>query len=108
MPCEDLTTCYLSVQRNIPQTDACCRTALVRLKKKKSLVSQSCHEQVDAVLLLFSFTDRTSFDDLPNQITKWTEKSGRNAVKLVVGTKYPSVRLTVGEAGKKKKNLTLF
>lgn len=48
----------------------------------------SCQEQVDAVLFLFSFSDRTSFDDLPNQIDKWTGKSGRNVVKLVVGTKF--------------------
>ncbi|XP_056130994.1 ciliogenesis and planar polarity effector 2 [Lampris incognitus] len=47
----------------------------------------SCKEQVDAVLLLFSFTDRTSFDDLPNQIAKWSEPSDR-VVKLVIGTKF--------------------
>lgn len=50
---------------------------------------------MDAVLFLFSFSDRTSFDDLPNQIDKWTGKSGRNVVKLVVGTKYPFVCWTV-------------
>ncbi|KAK9528996.1 hypothetical protein VZT92_013117 [Zoarces viviparus] len=44
----------------------------------------ACKEQVDAVLFLFSFTDRTSFDDLSNQIAKWTGTS----VKLVVGTKF--------------------
>ncbi|XP_020484697.1 ciliogenesis and planar polarity effector 2 [Labrus bergylta] len=48
----------------------------------------SCKEQVDAVLFLFSFTDRTSFDDLSNQMAKWTETSGRHVVKLVVGTKF--------------------
>lgn len=51
-----------------------------------SFVFQSCQEQVDAVLLLFSFTDKTSFDDLSNQITRWT---GTSLVKVVVGTKYP-------------------
>lgn len=45
----------------------------------------SCKEQVDAVLFLFSFTDRTSFEDLPNHIAKWT---GSSVVKLVVGTKF--------------------
>ncbi|KAK0135902.1 REM2- and Rab-like small GTPase 1 [Merluccius polli] len=50
----------------------------------------SCKEQVDAVLFLFSFTDRTSFDDLPNQIARWSEPSDR-IVKMVVGTKYPFV-----------------
>ncbi|XP_037107594.1 ciliogenesis and planar polarity effector 2 isoform X2 [Syngnathus acus] len=48
----------------------------------------SCKEKVDAVLFLFSFTDRTSFDDLANQITKWKESSGGPAVTLVVGTKF--------------------
>ncbi|XP_074522991.1 ciliogenesis and planar polarity effector 2 [Halichoeres trimaculatus] len=48
----------------------------------------SCKEQLDAILFLFSFTDRTSFDDLSNQITKWTGTAGSHFVKLVVGTKY--------------------
>uniref|UniRef100_A0A8C1DVK0 Ciliogenesis and planar polarity effector 2 n=1 Tax=Cyprinus carpio carpio TaxID=630221 RepID=A0A8C1DVK0_CYPCA len=47
---------------------------------------KSCKEQVDAVLFLFSFTDRGSFDDLSNQISRITESSDR-VVKLVVGTK---------------------
>lgn len=51
-----------------------------------SFVFQSCQEQADAVLLLFSFTDKTSFDDLSNQIARWT---GTSLVKVVVGTKYP-------------------
>uniref|UniRef100_A0A3B5M956 Ciliogenesis and planar polarity effector 2 n=1 Tax=Xiphophorus couchianus TaxID=32473 RepID=A0A3B5M956_9TELE len=46
----------------------------------------SCKEQVDAVLFLFSFTDRTSFQDLSNQMTKWTESTDC-LVKVVVGTK---------------------
>ncbi|KAK2915162.1 ciliogenesis and planar polarity effector 2 isoform X1 [Channa argus] len=48
----------------------------------------SCKEQVDAVLFLFSFTDRTSFDDLSNQIAKWTVPAAGRVVKLVVGTKF--------------------
>ncbi|XP_029991358.1 ciliogenesis and planar polarity effector 2 [Sphaeramia orbicularis] len=48
----------------------------------------SCKEQVDAVLFLFSFTDRTSFEDLSNQIKKWTEPPLDRVVKLVVGTKF--------------------
>ncbi|KAM4740811.1 ciliogenesis and planar polarity effector 2 isoform 2-T2 [Anableps anableps] len=48
----------------------------------------SCKEQVDAVLFLFSFTDRTSFHDLSNQIPKWTEPSNDCLVKVVVGTKF--------------------
>nr|AAH96973.1 Zgc:101035 protein [Danio rerio] len=46
----------------------------------------SCKEKVDAILFLFSFTDRGSFDDLTNQISRITEPSDR-VVKLVVGTK---------------------
>ncbi|XP_012728756.2 ciliogenesis and planar polarity effector 2 [Fundulus heteroclitus] len=48
----------------------------------------SCKEQVDAVIFLFSFTDRTSFEDLSNQISKWTEPSYGCLVKVVVGTKF--------------------
>ncbi|XP_071751349.1 ciliogenesis and planar polarity effector 2 [Centroberyx gerrardi] len=47
----------------------------------------SCKEEVDAILFLFSFTDRTSFDDLSNQIAKWSGPPDR-LVKLVVGTKF--------------------
>ncbi|XP_057194251.1 ciliogenesis and planar polarity effector 2 isoform X2 [Triplophysa rosa] len=47
----------------------------------------SCKEQVDAMLFLFSFTDRGSFEDLSNQISRITESSDR-VVKLVVGTKF--------------------
>lgn len=57
------------------------------------LIFQSCKEEVDAVLLLFSFTDRTSFDDLANQIAKWTGPSGEQVVMVVVGTKYPFIRV---------------
>ena len=45
---------------------------------------------MDAVLFLFSFTDRTSFDNLPNQIARWSGPSDP-LVKMVVGTKYPFV-----------------
>uniref|UniRef100_A0A673IWQ6 Ciliogenesis and planar polarity effector 2 n=1 Tax=Sinocyclocheilus rhinocerous TaxID=307959 RepID=A0A673IWQ6_9TELE len=47
----------------------------------------SCKEQVDAILFLFSFTDRGSFDDLSNQVSRITEPSDR-VVNLVVGTKF--------------------
>ncbi|XP_077054289.1 ciliogenesis and planar polarity effector 2 [Siphateles boraxobius] len=47
----------------------------------------SCKEQVDGILFLFSFTDRGSFDDLSNQISRITESSDR-VVKLVVGSKF--------------------
>ncbi|XP_067090956.1 ciliogenesis and planar polarity effector 2 [Osmerus mordax] len=48
----------------------------------------SCKEQVDAILFLFSFTDRASFDDLTNQIAKSRSEPSDRAVRLVVGTKF--------------------
>ncbi|XP_028854875.1 ciliogenesis and planar polarity effector 2 isoform X2 [Denticeps clupeoides] len=47
----------------------------------------SCKEQVDAVLFLFSYTDRTSLEDVTSQIARVTDPSDR-IVKLVVGTKF--------------------
>ncbi|XP_072571129.1 ciliogenesis and planar polarity effector 2 [Paramormyrops kingsleyae] len=47
----------------------------------------TCKEQLDAVLFLFSFTDHSSFDDLPGQIARGCDPSD-NVVKLVVGTKF--------------------
>ncbi|XP_061076321.1 ciliogenesis and planar polarity effector 2-like [Conger conger] len=47
----------------------------------------SCKEQVDAILFLFSFTDRASFEDLSNQIARSSEPSD-SVVKLIVGTKF--------------------
>uniref|UniRef100_A0A8C1DWF8 Ciliogenesis and planar polarity effector 2 n=1 Tax=Cyprinus carpio carpio TaxID=630221 RepID=A0A8C1DWF8_CYPCA len=61
------------------------QTTHLTLFKKR--MHESCKEQVDAVLFLFSFTDRGSFDDLSNQISRITESSDR-VVKLVVGTKF--------------------
>lgn len=60
-----------------------------------SLSFQACKEQLDAVLILFSFTDRTSFDDLTNQIAKWTGPLADQVVMLVVGTKYPFINVCV-------------
>ncbi|KAM8868200.1 ciliogenesis and planar polarity effector 2 [Synchiropus picturatus] len=48
----------------------------------------SCEEQADAVILLFSYTDRSSFDDLSNQIAKLNGAPGGQMVTLVVGTKF--------------------
>ncbi|KAM9482272.1 ciliogenesis and planar polarity effector 2 isoform 1-T1 [Clarias gariepinus] len=47
----------------------------------------SCKERVDAILFLFSFTDRGSFEDLSNQMSRITDPSDR-LVRLVVGTKF--------------------
>ncbi|XP_026863678.1 ciliogenesis and planar polarity effector 2 isoform X2 [Electrophorus electricus] len=47
----------------------------------------SCEEQADAILLLFSFTDHGSFEDISNQMPRLTDPSDR-VVRLVVGTNY--------------------
>uniref|UniRef100_A0A8C7XN87 Ciliogenesis and planar polarity effector 2 n=1 Tax=Oryzias sinensis TaxID=183150 RepID=A0A8C7XN87_9TELE len=65
-------------------------TAIREVVPKHSMSSrpsslQSCREQADAVLFLFSFIDRTSFDDLSNQTAKWNDPS---VVKVVIGTKF--------------------
>lgn len=61
---------------------------------------------MDAVLFLFSFTDRTSFDDLSNQIAKWTGPSAGRVVKLVVGTKYPFCVIYVTHCTSKVRRLS--
>ncbi|XP_077168840.1 ciliogenesis and planar polarity effector 2 isoform X1 [Paroedura picta] len=60
--------------------------------KKFDHILPACTEKVDGCLLLFSFTDRASFDDLPSQISRLTG-AAKEAVKIVIGTKYP---LTLG------------
>lgn len=49
---------------------------------------QACREKADAILFLFSFADRASFLDLPQQISRVTDGT-RDVVRMVVGTKYP-------------------
>ncbi|XP_027567166.1 ciliogenesis and planar polarity effector 2 [Pipra filicauda] len=44
----------------------------------------ACREELDAVLVLFSFTDRASFEELPAQLSRL---SGQGLVTVVVGTK---------------------
>ncbi|XP_029821089.1 ephrin type-A receptor 2 [Manacus vitellinus] len=46
----------------------------------------ACREELDAVLVLFSFTDRASFEELPAQLSRL---SGHGLVTVVVGTKHP-------------------
>ncbi|XP_053257074.1 ciliogenesis and planar polarity effector 2 isoform X1 [Podarcis raffonei] len=55
--------------------------------KKFDHVLPACTEKVDGLLLLFSFTDRASFDDLPNQISRVAD-GANNAIRMVVGTKF--------------------
>ncbi|XP_077168841.1 ciliogenesis and planar polarity effector 2 isoform X2 [Paroedura picta] len=55
--------------------------------KKFDHILPACTEKVDGCLLLFSFTDRASFDDLPSQISRLTG-AAKEAVKIVIGTKF--------------------
>ncbi|XP_015268067.1 PREDICTED: REM2- and Rab-like small GTPase 1 [Gekko japonicus] len=55
--------------------------------KKFDHILPACTKKVDGFLLLFSFTDRASFDDLPGQISRVTE-GAKAAVRIVVGTKF--------------------
>uniref|UniRef100_A0A8D0BG05 Ciliogenesis and planar polarity effector 2 n=1 Tax=Salvator merianae TaxID=96440 RepID=A0A8D0BG05_SALMN len=56
--------------------------------KKFDHMQPACMEKVDGLLFLFSFTDRLSFEDLPNQISRVAD-GAKDVVKMVVGTKYP-------------------
>uniref|UniRef100_A0A8B9P9V0 Ciliogenesis and planar polarity effector 2 n=1 Tax=Apteryx owenii TaxID=8824 RepID=A0A8B9P9V0_APTOW len=57
--------------------------------KKFDHILPACKEEADGVLFLFSFTDRSSFEDLPGQMARVTRPE-ENLVRVVVGTKYPS------------------
>ncbi|XP_066493205.1 ciliogenesis and planar polarity effector 2 [Tiliqua scincoides] len=55
--------------------------------KKFDHILPACLEKVDGALFLFSFTDRSSFNDLPNQISR-VVVGAKSAVKIVIGTKF--------------------
>ncbi|XP_072046638.1 ciliogenesis and planar polarity effector 2-like [Amphiura filiformis] len=55
--------------------------------KKFDHILPACQDGASAVLFLFSFTDRPSFEDLRNQMTKLSE-TGASFTKIVIGTKY--------------------
>ncbi|KAH0619386.1 hypothetical protein JD844_025947 [Phrynosoma platyrhinos] len=58
--------------------------------KKFDHILPSCLEKADGVLLVFSFTDRASFEDLPLQISRLAAEGPKAApVIMAVGTKYP-------------------
>eukprot|EP00117_Sycon_ciliatum_P037769 scpid59623/ scgid28176/ REM2- and Rab-like small GTPase 1 len=58
----------------------------------------ACKDKADAVMFLFSFTDRASFEDLPNQMSQLLPKDS-NVLKLVVGTRFDLIsRSDVTEA----------
>ncbi|XP_014807351.1 PREDICTED: REM2- and Rab-like small GTPase 1 [Calidris pugnax] len=57
------------------------------LKKFEHLLP-SCKEEADAILFLFSFTDRSSFEELPAQMSRVVGPDEENLVRVVVGTKF--------------------
>ncbi|XP_050178365.1 LOW QUALITY PROTEIN: ciliogenesis and planar polarity effector 2 [Myiozetetes cayanensis] len=60
----------------------------------------ACQEALDAVLVLFSFTDRASFEELPAQLSRLTGPGGTGLVRVVVGTKSdltPHAAVTEGD-----------
>ncbi|CAN2387984.1 REM2 and RAB-like small GTPase 1, partial [Pristimantis euphronides] len=54
--------------------------------KKFDHILPACKENADAVLFLFSFTDRSSFEDVPTLISR-TLTQEENVARVVVGTK---------------------
>lgn len=52
------------------------------------LMFQACKQQMDGVILLFSFTDKSSFNDLPHHMTRLLI-TNEDVCKFVIGTKYP-------------------
>ncbi|KAL4221516.1 rheb-like protein [Mactra antiquata] len=54
--------------------------------KKFDHIMSACTDRVDAILFLFSITDKVSFDELHQQISRLTS-SGDNITKLVIATK---------------------
>lgn len=60
--------------------------------KKYDHILPACQDSVSAILFLFSFTDRPSFEDLRNQMTRLAQSApdtgGATPIKIVIGTKY--------------------
>ncbi|KAG8569857.1 hypothetical protein GDO81_014567 [Engystomops pustulosus] len=54
--------------------------------KKFDHILPACKEKADAVLFLFSFTDRSSFEDVPALISR-TLSQEENVARVVIGTK---------------------
>ncbi|XP_068099257.1 ciliogenesis and planar polarity effector 2 [Hyperolius riggenbachi] len=55
--------------------------------KKFDHILQACKEKSDAVLFLFSFTDRSSFEDIPALISR-TLSQEEDVARVVIGTKF--------------------
>ncbi|XP_064252912.1 ciliogenesis and planar polarity effector 2 isoform X1 [Passer domesticus] len=61
---------------------------------------EACKEEADAALLLFSFTDRASFEELPALMGRVLGPEDSHLVRVVVGTKFdlaPHAAVTEGD-----------
>ncbi|KAM9299189.1 ciliogenesis and planar polarity effector 2 [Gastrophryne carolinensis] len=56
--------------------------------RKFDHILQACKENADAVLFLFSFTDRSSFEDVPALISRTLGPEEEDAARVVIGTKF--------------------
>lgn len=55
--------------------------------KKFDHILSACKEDMDAVLFLFSFTERSTFDEIPQQMSRILQPSDRPS-PIVIGTRY--------------------
>ncbi|XP_068514402.1 ciliogenesis and planar polarity effector 2 isoform X1 [Anas acuta] len=55
--------------------------------RKFEHILPACKEEADAVLFLFSFTDRASFEELPARLAR-VVAPGEDLLRVVVGTKF--------------------
>jgi len=49
---------------------------------------QACKQHMDAVVFMFAFNDKSSFNDLPNHMTRLLD-SNEDICRFVIGSKYP-------------------
>ncbi|XP_033763668.1 ciliogenesis and planar polarity effector 2-like isoform X3 [Pecten maximus] len=55
--------------------------------KKYDHIMPACLDKADAIIFLFSFIDKSSFEDIPHQLTRISTPKD-NTTKLVMGTKF--------------------
>ena len=58
---------------------------------------QACKEEADALIYVFSFADKASFDDLPQQMSR-VHSDDNNPCQFVLGTKYPFIYIATWAA----------
>ena len=53
------------------------------------LLFQACKDHIDGILYMFSFTDKASFEDIPQQMSRILGPDDSTVCQYVLGTKYP-------------------